>query len=110
MIEIIVAAILIAIGIIAVFFSAESEKKDEKLLIVMIIGGISIVAGIWLIISTVGIFVIIKKIAGLLLLVFGGFMVLKFPDIDVYQPSGYAMTGIFIGIICAIIGIYLLIF
>jgi len=110
MIAILVAAILIALGILAVFLSAESGKKDERLLVVMLVGGISIVAGIWLIISTIGIFTIIKKIAGLLLLVFGGFMVLKFPDIDVYQPSGYAMTGIFIGIVCAIIGIYLLIF
>jgi hypothetical protein len=110
MIAILVAAILIALGILAVFLSAESGKKDERLLVVMLVGEISIVAGIWLIISTIGIFTIIKKIAGLLLLVFGGFMILKFPDIDVYQPKGYTITGIFIGIICAVIGVYLLLF
>jgi len=51
---------------------------------------------------------IINKIIGILLILFGLFMVLKFPQPGDQQPKGFSFLGILVGIISLGIGVYLL--
>jgi len=55
-------------------------------------------------------YVILKKLIGLIIFVFGYFMVFIFPGETDYQPAGFSMIGVIGGIFFFIIGLYLLIF
>ena len=110
-IDVIVAAILVAFGVLTIFFMSETKMNDTKATAMLIISVVLILIGGWLFISSVGIFFIIQKIIGLILLGVGIFMIVGFPGtMGEYQPKGMAKTGIFIGIILIIIGAYLLFF
>ncbi len=50
------------------------------------------------------------KIVGLILMIFGGLTLRYFPGLSDNQPKGMTLTGIFIGIICFVLGLALLIF
>ena len=52
---------------------------------------------------------IVSKIIGILLILFGLFMILKFPQTESWQPKGFTMLGILVGIISLGGGVYLLI-
>lgn len=108
--EIIIAAVLIAFGIMSIYFTISMDVKDMRLMLVLIIGAVSLIAGMWLIISTLTLGVVLKKLAGLVLAAFGVFLVVGFPDISEYQQFGFSKAGIFIGIILTVIGAYLLVF
>ena len=108
--EIIVAAVLIAFGMLSIYFSIEENVGDNKLLLILVIGILSVVAGLWLIVVKITLAVILKKIAGLVLTGFGLFMVISFPDITDYQLQTFSFSGVFIGIIVLVIGVYLLLF
>ncbi len=51
---------------------------------------------------------IVNKIIGILLILFGLFMILKFPQPGEYQPKGFSLLGILVGIISLGVGVYLL--
>jgi len=51
---------------------------------------------------------IVNKIIGILLILFGLFMVLKFPQTESWQLKGFTMLGILVGIISLGGGVYLL--
>ncbi|MBI2579845.1 MAG: hypothetical protein HYW27_03010 [Candidatus Aenigmarchaeota archaeon] len=110
MLEVIGGAILIAFGFFAIFMSAEEEFTDPKTLLVLLAGVLAIIGGIWLIISTLTLGVVLRKLAGLLLGGIGLFLVFGFPDISDYQQSGMSFTGIFIGFILMIVGVYFILF
>lgn len=66
---------------------------------------------VWLlVVSTFGLGLILKKLAGLILLAFGFFMVVKFPSSPDYQPEGFFWLGVVIGLFCTFLGIYWLLF
>ncbi len=110
-VDVIVAAIMMAVGIITIFFMSELKLSDTKAIAALVISVILVVAGAWLFVMSIGIFVILQKIAGLILLGFGVFMILGFPGaVNEYQTMGMAKTGIFIGIVLIIVGAYLLFF
>lgn len=108
--DVIGAAILIAFGVFIIFFSVDSDASDAKLLLILFIGIVSIFAGGWLILSKISFGLILRKLAGLVLGFIGAFLLIGFPDIQDYQRRGFGITGIFIGLILAIVGFYLLLF
>ena len=108
--EIIAAAVLIAFGIMTIYFTISSNVKDLKLMMILVLGAVSAIVGIWIIISTLTLGVVLKKLAGLAVSLFGLFLVIGFPDVAEYQQFGFSRAGIFLGIILTIIGIYLLLF
>lgn len=108
--EIIVAAILIAFGLLSIYFSIEEGMSDNRLILILAVGILSVVAGGWLVFTKVGLAVILKKLAGLLLAGFGLFMILGFPDIPDYQYEGFAFSGVLIGIVIFVVGAYFLLF
>ncbi|GEM_PF-2612804 len=77
-----------------------------------ILVGLGLLGLLLLIVTTlVGVVLLVKKALGLIVLLFGVFMLLWFPDIiPDYQYEGFAKPGIWIGLAAVIIGIILLIF
>lgn len=108
--EIVIAAILIAFGIMTVYFSIEERISDPKLMAIFVLGLLSVGAGIFVLVKALTLIVILKKIAGLALGAAGLFFVLGFPDIVDYQREGMGRAGIFIGIVLLVLGVWLLFF
>jgi hypothetical protein len=110
MLEIIGAAVLVAFGILAIYFSLEGGTNDKNLTIILLIGIAALVAGGWIILTKITLFIILKKLAGLIMAGIGVFLIIGFPDIKDYQPEGMTVTGMFIGLILIIIGCWFLFF
>lgn len=108
--EIIGAAILIAFGILSIYFSISESGSDEQLLIILAIGTASLLFGLWILVTKLTLALLLRKIAGLFFTLVGAFLVFGFPDIKDYQRFELSKAGIFIGIIIFILGIYLLFF
>ena len=108
--EILFAAVLIAFGVMAIYFSVGEGINDTRLIVILLIGVLCILAGSWIIINTITLAVLIRKLAGLALAGFGLFMIVGFPDIEEYQPFSMGRVGILIGIIALIVGAYFLFF
>ena len=108
--EIIIGAILIAFGIMTIYFSIGKGVSDPKLMGMLILGLLSAGAGIFVLVKALTLIVILKKIAGLALGAAGLFFVLGFPDIVDYQMEGMGRAGVFIGIVLLVIGAWLLFF
>src|SRR3990167_5892333 len=108
--EIIAAAVLIAFGLLAVYFSLENKPGDKDLLVVLLIGIASFIAGAWIIFTKLTLAVILTKLAGLVLAFIGAFLIFGFPDISDYQPAGMSKAGVFVGLVFLIIGGWLLFF
>jgi hypothetical protein len=110
MLEIILSAVLIAFGILSIYLSIEGGAKDPKLMLVILLGLACLVAGSWLMITTLTLSLILKKLLGLLLAGAGLFLVIGFPDTSDYQRHDMSRAGVLIGLIILIIGIWLLFF
>lgn len=79
--------------------------KTDLLIGLIVVGIIVLIAAI--IIASV---ILALKSVGLLLIIFGIFMMFFFPGAGEYQESWMASTGVIIGVICVILGIVLLFF
>ena len=110
MIEIIIGSILIAFGVLSLYFSIEEGVKDTKLMFILVLGVACIVGGSWLLITKLTLGLILQKLAGLVLAGVGLFLIIGFPDIKDYQGFGMSRAGILIGLIILIIGIWWLLF
>lgn len=109
--EIIFAAVLIAFGIISILFSINEEVNDKQLLGILLLGIAAIVGGGWIILTHVTLWILLAKLAGLILAGIGLFLIIGFPDVEPdYQLKGMSNTGVFIGVVLLIIGAYLLFF
>ena len=108
--EIIAAAVMVAFGILAIYFSAEEGIGDMKMLIILLIGLILIIGGGWIIITNITLVALLSKTAGIVFAFFGFFLIWGFPDITQYQPEKMSKMGVFLGVIFFVIGIYLLLF
>lgn len=109
--EIIIAAVLIAFGLYAIYMSAESDLDDKELLIVLLIGAAALIGGGWIILTKLTLAIILTKLAGLILAGVGIFLVIGFPDImGEYQLAGMSKAGVFFGLILIVLGLYLLFF
>ncbi|MBI4019352.1 MAG: hypothetical protein HY364_03795 [Candidatus Aenigmarchaeota archaeon] len=110
-VEYVIGAVLIAFGILSIYFSIEqrgSVLKDTHLMIVLIVGVLSIFGGGWIYVSKLTLGFVLKKLFALFLAGIGVFLVIGFPDILDYQKEGMSKAGIFIGIVLSILGIWLL--
>ncbi len=110
-------AILLALAffVFAKVFLGQGYKFDKKqhfnqawALLVFAFFAV-ILAGL-LLITFFGMGLILKKLAGLILLAFGFFMLVKFPSQSDYQPEGFFWLAVLIGFFCTFFGIYLLLF
>ena len=108
--EIIIAAVLIAFGIMTIYFSIEEGMGDAKLMGIFILGLLSVGAGIFVLVKTLTLIVILKKIAGLALGAAGLFFIVGFPDTIEHQRLGMSKAGVFIGIVLLVLGVWLLFF
>jgi hypothetical protein len=108
--DIIGGAALMAFGLLAIYFSVDSDVRDSKFLLILLIGIAAFVAGGWILVTKITLAVLLTKIAGLVLLVIGLFLLVEFPDITQYQVAGFSKAGVFFGIIFFIVGIWLLVF
>jgi hypothetical protein len=110
MLDLLLAAILIGFGILTIFFSIESGASDPKLMLILFIGIISILSGSWIVIEKITLMLVVQKLAGLLLAGVGLFLVIGFPGSLDYQSKNMGYTGVLIGIIVLIFGLFLLLF
>ena len=109
--EIVLAAVLIAFGVISILFSINDDVGDKKLVGIMLIGIAAIVGGGWIILTHVTLWILLAKLAGLILAGLGLFLIIGFPDVEPdYQLRGMSNAGVFIGVILLIVGAYLLFF
>ena len=109
--EIIFAAVLIAFGIVSIYFTIESKANDSKMALVLLIGAACIIGGAWIILTRLTVAIVLTKLAGLILGGVGVFLIFGFPDImGEYQRESMSKAGVFFGIIFVVIGAYLLFF
>lgn len=104
----VVAAILIALGIFILYF-LDRKVEDQKMYWALFGGTGLLLAGIYLLFYAIPTEIIKRKVIGLILSVVGFWLTFKFPGATEYQgEQGY--TGIILGIITLVVGIYLLLF
>ena len=109
--EVIFAAVLIAYGILSIYFTIESDANDQKMLIVLLLGIGAILAGGWIIVTKITLGILLTKLAGLILVGAGAFLIFGFPGLmGEYQWEGMSKAGVFFGLILLIIGGYILFF
>ena len=106
--ELIIGAVLLAFGILSIYFSIEQGISDRNLVIILLLGLLSVFIGGWIFISKLTIGFVFKKIGGIILTLFGAFLIIGFPDITDYQKEGMSKAGIFLGLIIGILGLWLL--
>jgi len=108
--DILGGSLLLAVGILAIYFSVESKVQDTEFLVMFLLGFVAAIAGGWILITRLTIAVILTKLAGLILIIIGVFLTFEFPDIDQYQRAAMSKTGILLGLFLLIFGIYLFVF
>lgn len=108
--EIIAAAVLIAFGILSIYFSVEEGANDQNLMIILGIGALALIAGLWILVTKLTVALLLKRLAGLIFALAGGFLVFGFPDIKDYQRFEMSRAGVFIGLVVLVLGIYFLFF
>ncbi len=102
-------SVLVALGLLAIFLAFSSKKGDAHTIAVLVVSLFFIVAGGWLIIGSIGFYVLAKKAIGLLIVAVGAFTVFKFPS-SFYQEEYFKAIAVFIGLILLIFGLYLALF
>lgn len=107
--DIIAGAVLLAFGLLVIYFSTESGASDEKYFLALLVGIIFVVAGGWILLTYVTLALILKRLAGLIIAGVGVFIITGFPDVTPdYQPKEMSKAGVLIGLILLIIGLYLM--
>ncbi|MEM7819755.1 MAG: hypothetical protein QXD48_02920 [Candidatus Aenigmatarchaeota archaeon] len=106
--DVVLGAVLLAFGLLVIYFSTEESKKEEQFLISLLIGIACVLAGGWIIITKITLALLLKRIAGLVFAGIGLFLIIGFPDAAEYQRIGMSKAGVFIGLIFFIIGLYLM--
>ena len=101
---------LLAFGLRAIYFSLDGAKTEKNMFMVTVVGLLAAIAGGWILLTRLTLGLILVKFAGLVLLGIGLFLIFGFPDSKDYQKFGMSTTGIFIGLILAIIGGWILFF
>ncbi len=108
--EIVGAAVMIAFGLLAIYFSADEGIGEWQMLAILFIGVILIIAGGWIILIRISLAALLAKIAGIVFAFFGFFLIWGFPDITQYQYENMSKAGVFLGVVFFIFGLYLLLF
>ena len=107
--DILLGAILLAFGLLVIYFSTQESKSDNAYLIALLVGIACAIAGGWILLTQVTFALLLKRIGGIILAGIGVFLLIGFPDVmGTYQPAGYSKAGVFIGLVLLIIGIYMM--
>ncbi len=109
MLLMIVAAILIAFGIFLLYF-LDRELEENKMYMVLFLGLALVALGIFTIFYAIPVELIKMKVLGLAMSVAGFWLAFKFPGATEVQGEGFGLTGIILGLIILVIGLYLFIF
>lgn len=104
-----IGAVMVAISILAIFLAFNSKEGDRKIFIILAFSILMLVLGGWLIIGSIGFYVLMKKAIGLFLSAAGIFIVLKFPG-GYCQEGFYQNIAVLIGFVMIIFGGYLALF
>jgi len=80
-------------------------KSDLRDLIIL-----SICIVLFFLIYKLGFLMFVKKIIGIIFLIFGLIILIKFPQLGDYQPKKFSVLFILIGIFILLFGVYLLVF
>ncbi|MBU4246426.1 MAG: hypothetical protein ABIF85_06885 [Nanoarchaeota archaeon] len=108
--SLLLSAILIGVGLFLAFMIEKLKANDTKMYIALTASIILIVAGGWMLYTTVSAELIKRRLWGIIITLFGAYMVFGFPSSTDYQPEGFGYTGVLIGLVSLIGGIYLLLF
>lgn len=104
------SALLIGGGIFLLLLIEKLKNEDKYMYLALIIGIILVVFGGWMLTKAVSAAVLKRKFWGFLVAAFGSWMVFGFPSTSEYQTDQFGYTGILIGLVALIGGIYLLVF
>lgn len=105
----IIAAILIAFGIFLLYF-LDRDIEENKMYMVLFLGLGFVVVGIYALFYSVPVELLKKKILGLAMSVAGFWLVFKFPGATEVQGEGFGLSGIIIGLVLMIVGLFLFMF
>jgi len=105
-----ISAILIGVGLFLAFLIEKLKANDTKMYIALLTSIALIIAGGWLLYTNVPAELLRRRFWGIIITLFGAYMVFGFPSTSEYQTEGFGYTGILIGLVSLIGGIYLLLF
>lgn len=108
--DILLASVGIAFGFLIIYIAIEEKSADKEFMIAGLVGAALVIAGGWYILSTISLWLVLKKLGGFIIAVVGFFLMFGFQDVRDYQPEAFSMTALLIGIILLIFGLYLLFF
>jgi len=107
-----VAALLIALAVIGIFL-LDRKIEDKQAFYILAASLVLLLVGAWIMFFNLSFEVIQRKAIGIVLTGIGFFLVVKFPSAQEQYHSnspGFAPTGILIGLICLIAGLYMVLF
>ncbi len=108
--SLLISAILLGIGLFLLFLIEKLKGKGNDMYYALFAGIILIVAGGWMLYTTVPAELLKRRFWGILITLFGGWMVFGFPSTTEYQTESFGYTGVLIGLVALIGGIYLVLF
>lgn len=108
--SLLLSAILIGVGLFIAFLIEKLKESDKRMYLALFASIILIVAGGWMLYNSVSAELLRRRFWGILITLFGAYMVFGFPSTSEYQTEGFGYTGILIGLVSLIGGIYLLLF
>ena len=108
--SLLLSAVLIGVGLFLAFLIEKLKKNDKYMYLALFTSIILIVAGGWMLYTSVSAELIKRRLWGILITLFGAYMVFGFPTTSEYQTEAFGYTGVLIGLVSLIGGIYLLLF
>ena len=108
--DILLASAGIGFGFLVIYIAIENKEADKEFMIAGLIGAALVIAGGWYILSTISLWLLLKKLGGFIIAAIGFFLMFGFQDTDDYQPRAFSMTALIIGVILLVFGLYLLFF
>ena len=103
----IIGILLMAFGFYVLHQAIEKGREDRDVFLLLIVSIITISFGGIIFIKSIEFGLLIKRLVGLLSLLFGIFLVTIFPGTG-YTYRGFKNLGIFLGLIISLFGVYLL--
>jgi len=102
---------LLSLGFFTLIIFLTKEIHPEKKAIGLFIFSVGLIGVSFLLtITQFGVLTILKKIVGIIILITGFFLSIKFPKPDEHQLPVFSTFGLFIGFLLLFLGIYLTLF
>lgn len=108
--SLLLSAILIGVGLFIAFLIEKLKESDKRMYLALFASIILIVAGGWMLYNSVSAELLRRRFWGLLITLFGAYMIFGFPSTSEYQTKEFGYAGILIGLVSLIGGVYLLLF